>query len=177
LDGDAKFGHEVADVLTQCGMKPVRTSPARPWQNGVAERWIGSCRRDLLDHVLIFNEAHLRRLVKDYVAYYHTDRTMVLRRTHQRRGRLRPNRPSQHNWYHSHGPAGCIIDTIGSRLREELVRSRLDRATRKDRYVSLNLEARRDSFPSCRVGPLSPPESSCFPASRAGIQFRFSFDD
>jgi len=75
LDGDAKFGHEVADVLTQCGMKPVRTSPARPWQNGVAERWIGSCRRDLLDHVLIFNEAHLRRLVKDYVAYYHTDRT------------------------------------------------------------------------------------------------------
>src|SRR5690348_12872164 len=44
-------------------------------QNGVAERWIGSCRRDLLDHVLIFNEAHLRRLVKDYICYYHTDRT------------------------------------------------------------------------------------------------------
>jgi len=41
----------------------------------VAERWIGSCRRDLLDHVLIFNEAHLRRLVKDYICYYHTDRT------------------------------------------------------------------------------------------------------
>jgi putative transposase len=36
----------------------------------VAERWIGSCRRDLLDHALIFNEAHLRRLVQDYIRYY-----------------------------------------------------------------------------------------------------------
>jgi putative transposase len=43
--------------------------------NGIAERWIGSCRRDLLDHVLIFNKAHLRRLVKNYVSYYRTDRT------------------------------------------------------------------------------------------------------
>jgi len=56
-------------------MKPKRISPASPWQNGVAERWVGSCRRDLLDHVVVFNEAHLRRLVKDYVSYYHTDRT------------------------------------------------------------------------------------------------------
>jgi putative transposase len=56
-------------------MRPKRITPASPWQNGVAERWIGSCRRDLLDHVLIFNEAHLRRLVKDYIGYYHTDRT------------------------------------------------------------------------------------------------------
>ena len=64
LDGDAKFGKEVTDVLTTKGMKPVRISPASPWQNGVAERWIGSCRRDLLDHVLIFNQAHLRRFVK-----------------------------------------------------------------------------------------------------------------
>jgi len=65
----------VTDVLTTAGMKPTHISPASPWQNGIAERWIGSCRNDLLDHVLIFNEAHLRRLAKDYVAYYHTDRT------------------------------------------------------------------------------------------------------
>jgi hypothetical protein len=45
LDGDAKFGKEATDVLTTDGMKPVRISPASPWQNGVAERWIGSCRR------------------------------------------------------------------------------------------------------------------------------------
>jgi transposase InsO family protein len=75
LDRDGKFSEEVTDFLTASGLKSTRISPASPWQNGIAERWIGSCRRDLLDHVLIFNEAHLRRLVKDYVAYYHTDRT------------------------------------------------------------------------------------------------------
>jgi putative transposase len=75
LDRDGKFGEEVTDLLTTSGMKSTRTSPASSWQNGIAQRWIGSCRRDLLDHVLIVNEAHLRRLVKDYVSYYHTDRT------------------------------------------------------------------------------------------------------
>ena len=46
-----------------------------PWQNGVAERWIGSVRRELLDQVVVFNERHLRRLLNEYVAYYHDDRT------------------------------------------------------------------------------------------------------
>jgi putative transposase len=53
----------------------VRTSFRSPWQNGVAERWVGSCRRDLLDHVIAFNERHLKRLVAEYVRYYHDDRT------------------------------------------------------------------------------------------------------
>jgi transposase InsO family protein len=75
LDRDGKFSEEVTDLFTASGMKPTRTSPASPWQNGIAERWIGSCRRDFLDHVLIFSEAHLRRLVTDHVSYYHTDRT------------------------------------------------------------------------------------------------------
>jgi len=75
LDRDGNFGKEVTDFLTASGLKPTRISPASPWQNGIAERWIGSCRRDLLNHVLIFNKAHLRRLVKDYVVYYQTDRT------------------------------------------------------------------------------------------------------
>jgi putative transposase len=74
LDGDAKFGKEVTDVLTTDGMKPVRISPASPWQNGVAERWIGSCRRELLDHVIVLNDVHLRRLIRDYISYYHADR-------------------------------------------------------------------------------------------------------
>jgi putative transposase len=74
LDGDGKFGKEVTDVLTTDGMKPVRISPASPWQNGVAERWIGSCRRELLDHVIALNNVHLRRLIRDYISYYHADR-------------------------------------------------------------------------------------------------------
>jgi len=42
--------------------------------NGLAERWVGSCRREILDHVIALNEQHLRRLVRDYVSYYHDDR-------------------------------------------------------------------------------------------------------
>jgi len=41
----------------------------------VAERWVGTCRRDLLDHVIILNEQHLKRLLSLYLAYYHEDRT------------------------------------------------------------------------------------------------------
>ena len=52
----------------------IRTSYQSPWQNGVAERWVGSCRRELLDHVIVFNGAPLRRLVRDYLGYYHADR-------------------------------------------------------------------------------------------------------
>ena len=74
LDRDAKFGNDVTDLLVSSGIKPKRTSFRSPWQNGIAERWVGSCRRDLLDHVIVINEAHLRRLMRNYVAYYHEDR-------------------------------------------------------------------------------------------------------
>jgi putative transposase len=74
LDRDAKFGAEAIDLLESSGVKPKRTSPMSPWQNGIAERWIGSCRRELLDHVIALNESHLRRLIRDYISYYHEDR-------------------------------------------------------------------------------------------------------
>ena len=45
------------------------------WQNGAAERWVGCCRQELLDHVVVANEPHLRRLLREYVAYHHEDRT------------------------------------------------------------------------------------------------------
>jgi len=75
FDRDAKFLADVISTLMQNGTKPVRTAFRSPWQNGVAERWVGSVRRDLLDHVIILNERHLRRLLKEYVGYYHEDRT------------------------------------------------------------------------------------------------------
>jgi putative transposase len=74
LDGDAKFGQEVTDMLRADGIKRVHISPASPWQNGVAERWIGSCRRELLDHLIVLNDVHLRRLIRDDISYYHADR-------------------------------------------------------------------------------------------------------
>jgi transposase InsO family protein len=74
LDRDAKFGEDVTDLLASSGIKPKRISFRSPWQNGVAERWVGSCRRELLDHVIVLNDLHLRRLIRDYISYYHEDR-------------------------------------------------------------------------------------------------------
>jgi Integrase core domain len=54
---------------------PKRTSFRSPWQNGIAERWVGSCRRDLLDHMVALSERHLKRLLLEYVRYHHENRT------------------------------------------------------------------------------------------------------
>ncbi len=75
FDHDAKYGLEVLGSIRSLKMTPVRTSIRSPWQNGVAERWVGSCRRDLLDHVIALDERHLKRLLSEYVSYYHDDRT------------------------------------------------------------------------------------------------------
>ena len=60
--------------LKATGLEPKRTSVQAPWQNGTAERWVGSCRREILDYVIALNEQHLRRLIRDYVNYHHDDR-------------------------------------------------------------------------------------------------------
>jgi putative transposase len=75
FDRDAKYGSEVPAAVRSLKMRPVRTAPESPWQNGVAERWIGSCRQDLLDHIIAVNERHLKRLLTAYVHYDHEDRT------------------------------------------------------------------------------------------------------
>ena len=75
FDRDSKFGVDVVSVVRDMGSQPTRTAFRSPWQNGVAERWVGSCRRDLLDHVIVLNERHLKRLMAEYMRYYHEDRT------------------------------------------------------------------------------------------------------
>jgi putative transposase len=77
FDRDAKFGGDVFEFLQASAMKPLRTSVRSPWQNGVAERWVGSVRREVLDHVIPLNDQHLRRLGREYIAYYHEDRTHI----------------------------------------------------------------------------------------------------
>ncbi len=74
FDRDSIFGGLVVKTVKSFDIKPVRTSYRSPWQNGIAERWVGSCRRELLDHVIVFGELHLYRLIKDYVSYYNEDR-------------------------------------------------------------------------------------------------------
>jgi putative transposase len=75
FDRATNFNEEVVGLVKSLGIEPKRTSFRSPWQNGVAERWVGSCRRDLLNHVIVLNERHLRRLMKEYVGYYLEDRT------------------------------------------------------------------------------------------------------
>jgi transposase InsO family protein len=75
FDRGSNFNEEVIDVVKSFGILPKRTSFRSPWQNGVAERWVGNCRRDLLDHVIVLNEPHLKRLMNEYVRFYHDDRT------------------------------------------------------------------------------------------------------
>src|SRR5262249_11236255 len=78
FDRDRKFGTEVFSFLKASGIKAVRTSVRSPWQNGVAERWVGSIRREMLDHVIPLNERHLIRLSLEYVRYYHDDRSRTV---------------------------------------------------------------------------------------------------
>jgi transposase InsO family protein len=75
FDRDGKYGVEVPAAINSLSITPVRTSYESPWQNGVAERWVESCRRDLLDHIIAVDEHHLKRLLSEYVSYYHEDRT------------------------------------------------------------------------------------------------------
>jgi putative transposase len=75
FDRATNFNTEVVETIKMLGIEPKRTSFRSPWQNGIAERWVGNCRRDLLDHVIVLNERHLKRLMNEYVRYYHEDRT------------------------------------------------------------------------------------------------------
>jgi putative transposase len=73
-DNDSIFSDRVGEVINRLGIEPRRTAFRSPWQNGIAERWVGSVRRELLDHVIVLNEDHLRRLLREYVDYYNDDR-------------------------------------------------------------------------------------------------------
>jgi transposase InsO family protein len=57
------------------GIRDKPITPASPWQNGFAERLIGSIRRECLDHLIVFGEQHLRRILKSYADYYNCVRT------------------------------------------------------------------------------------------------------
>ena len=73
-DNDSIFSGDVTRAIEHLGTKPKRIAFQSPWQNGIAERWVGSCKREIIDHVIVFNEDHLRQLLRDYVSYYNTER-------------------------------------------------------------------------------------------------------
>ena len=74
-DRDRIYGAAVTRRLRAMGIRDKPIAPASPWQNGFAERLIGSIRRECLDHVVVLGEAHLRRILKSYAHYYNGVRT------------------------------------------------------------------------------------------------------
>jgi len=74
-DRDRIYGTVVTRRLRAMGIRDRPTAPAPPWQNGFAERLIGSIRRESVDHMIVPGEAHLRRILKSYARYYNGFRT------------------------------------------------------------------------------------------------------
>ena len=74
-DRDAIYGERVRRRIKSLGIDEIISAPRSPWQNPYVERVIGSIRRECLDHVIVFNERHLQRILRDYVDYYHSSRT------------------------------------------------------------------------------------------------------
>jgi transposase InsO family protein len=74
-DRDGIYGHDFTRRVNTLGIKQVLIAPRSPWQNPYVERVIGSIRRECLDHVVVFNENHLRRVLGSYLRYYHAFRT------------------------------------------------------------------------------------------------------
>ena len=95
FDRGSSFNAEMIDAVKTFGIQPKRTSFRSPWQNGVAERWIGNCRRDLLDHVIVLNKQHLKRLMNDYIRFYHEDRTHLALEKETPAGREAEKNPVQ----------------------------------------------------------------------------------
>jgi putative transposase len=74
-DRDAIFGDAFRGQVRDMGIQEVLGTPRSPWQRAYVERVIGSIRRECLDHVIVFEEASLRRILRSYLDYYHRSRT------------------------------------------------------------------------------------------------------
>jgi putative transposase len=74
-DRDGMYGDRSREAATSLGTREALTPPQSPWRNAHVERLIGSIRRECLDHVIEFNEAGRRRILKSYIDYYDHTRT------------------------------------------------------------------------------------------------------
>jgi transposase InsO family protein len=74
-DRDSIYGARFRRRVTSLGIEEVLTAPRSPWQNPYVERIIGSIRRECLDNVIVLNERHLKRVISNYLDYYHRWRT------------------------------------------------------------------------------------------------------
>jgi len=87
-DNDRKYGPAFARVAAATGVTILRTAYRAPQQNAICERFLGSVRRECLDHLLVLGEAHLRRILREYLPYFNGDRP------HQGLAQRVPNLPA-----------------------------------------------------------------------------------
>ena len=115
-DNDGKFGADFARVATVSGIRVLRTPPRAPRANAVCERFLGSVRRECLDHVLLLSDRHLRRVMVEYVRYFNRARP------HQGLGQQVPNSP--HPAGASPSATGPVVAvTVLGRLHHEYRRA------------------------------------------------------
>jgi transposase InsO family protein len=113
-DRDAIYGQVVTRRLKSMGIRDRPTAPRSPWQNGCVERLIGSIRRECLDHVVVFGEGHLRRILKAYVSYYNAVRThLSLNKDAQSIDRSSGSGGS----FQCPSSVACTINTVGRSFR------------------------------------------------------------
>jgi transposase InsO family protein len=101
LRKDGIYGEVFIRRLRAMGIRDRPIAAQSPWQNGYAERLIGSIRRDCLDHVVVFGERHLRHLLKSYQKYYNEARTHVS--------------------LHKDAPIPRVVQTVGSIVARPLL--------------------------------------------------------
>lgn len=119
-DNDAIFSERLLQSIGKLGVESKPTAYRSPWQNGIAERWVGTVRRELLDHVIVVNERQLRGLLCEYVTYY-TTRSASTRclETHRGVAGDRPDRPARAISSRCHESAASITDTNGARRHDQ----------------------------------------------------------
>jgi Integrase core domain len=93
-DRDGIYGKVFDARVQHLGIEQIRIAPRSPWQNGYAERFVGTLRRELLDHVIVIGERHLLRLVRQHARYYNEDRP--------------------HMSLHRDAPAARAVEPVGS---------------------------------------------------------------
>ncbi len=119
-DRDKIFGVAFDGRVDNLGLTQLRIAARSPWQNGFAERWVGTARREIVDHVIVLSEHHLRRILREYIAYYNADRPHMSLGATRRCDAM----SSHHRWAVSsrcRTSAGSIIATGGS-PRERVLR-------------------------------------------------------